>query len=77
LVLDADTNPILTAYPDLYLYGALLEAMPFLADDTRLATWQAMYQQTLDYIDHKIKEQEYSGSPVAISSVYADSLHSN
>ena len=72
LVLDDDTNAVLLAYPDLYLYGALLEAMPFLVDDQRLTTWQAMYQQALDYIDHRTKEQEYSGSPVSVGGIYSD-----
>jgi hypothetical protein len=30
--------------PNALLYGALLEASPFLKDDTRIATWQGYYQ---------------------------------
>ena len=34
------TNIVLTAAPDAYLYGSLLQAMPFLEHDERMATWQ-------------------------------------
>lgn len=69
---DTDTNPILTTYPDLYLYGALLEAMPFLVDDQRVGTWQTLFGQTMEYIEHRTTEQEYSGSPVSVGSPYSD-----
>ena len=74
LVNPTDTNPILTKYPDLYLYGSLIEAMPFLVDDPRLATWQDMYRQAMDYVNNLTVEQEYSGSPVSVSSVYPDPI---
>lgn len=36
----------LTEYaPDLLLYGTLLEAQPFLKNDQRIATWQAMFDR--------------------------------
>lgn len=33
------TNWLLTAAPDLYLYGALLEAAPYIKEDARIQTW--------------------------------------
>jgi hypothetical protein len=36
--------------PNLLLYGALLEAEPFLKDDGRIATWTAMWQQELQLL---------------------------
>ena len=72
LVDDADTNAILLEYPDLYLYGALLEAMPFLVDDARIGTWSTFYISTLESANAKTVEQEYSGSPVSVSAVYGD-----
>jgi len=33
------SNWLLAKYPDIYLYSTLLQAMPYLKDDTRLATW--------------------------------------
>jgi hypothetical protein len=37
------TNWVLTAHPDLYLYGALLHSAPFLKADERVQLWEAMY----------------------------------
>lgn len=42
------TNDILTNYPDLYLYGSLLAAEPFLMNDVRIATWANLYKSALD-----------------------------
>jgi len=33
------TNWLLTSAPDLYLYGALLEAAPYIKEDARIQTW--------------------------------------
>ena len=74
LVDPTDTNAILTKYPDLYLYGSLIEAMPFLVDDQRLGVWVERYKTTMDGINHRTIEQEYSGSPVQVSSAYPDPI---
>ncbi len=44
----ATTNWLLTKSPDLYLYGALLETVPYLKDDERLQTWYAARQQVME-----------------------------
>lgn len=36
------TNFVLTDYPDLYLYSALLAAAPFINNDNRIATWSQL-----------------------------------
>lgn len=40
----AATNWLLTKAPEVYLYGALSEAAPYLEDDARLQTWLALFQ---------------------------------
>lgn len=52
-LLDASnqTNWLTNFAPNLLLYRALLEATPFLKDDDRIPTWQAMYKEQLDDID--------------------------
>ena len=40
------TNWLVSRYPDVYLYGCLLEAAPFLVDDARIQTWGAMFAQS-------------------------------
>ncbi len=43
---DSNQTNWLTEYaPDMLLYATLLQAMPFLKNDERIPTWQAMYQQ--------------------------------
>lgn len=44
------TNWLLTSSPDIYLYGALLQAAPYLQDDARIAVWSALYQSGLDQL---------------------------
>ena len=42
------TNWLLTAAPDVYLYGALMQAAPYLQDDARIATWASLYKTGLE-----------------------------
>lgn len=51
---DADANWLLTAYPDAYLYGSLVEACMFDMDETRAQMWQAR----LDLVHDEIKRQD-------------------
>lgn len=74
MVDDADSTPVLLFAPDLYLYAALIEAMPFLVKDERIATWQAMFAQAMEEVDHQTKEGEYAGSPVSVQSAYSDPI---
>ncbi len=41
------TNWLLDFAPDIYLYGTLIEASPFLMDDEKLGTWTTMYDRGL------------------------------
>lgn len=46
---DSNTvNWLLTAAPDVYLYGALLQAAPYLKDDARITTWATMYTSAME-----------------------------
>lgn len=42
---DFQTNFLTEYAPDLLLYAGLLEATPFLKNDARIPTWQAMYDR--------------------------------
>ena len=42
---ESQTNYLTEYAPYLLLYGALLEATPFLKNDERIGTWQAMYDR--------------------------------
>lgn len=71
---DADSTPVLLFAPDLYLYAALIEAMPFLVKDERIGTWQNMFEQGLAQVDNQTQEAEYAGSNVSVSSPYTDPI---
>jgi len=42
------TNFLLDSSPDIYLYGALLQAAPYLQDDARIQTWATLYERALN-----------------------------
>lgn len=47
LLVDTDTNWLLTNAPTVYLYGALVETAPFLYDDPRFQMWFGMYRSAV------------------------------
>ena len=42
------TNWLLTDSPDIYLYGALMQAAPYLSDDQRIQVWGGLYRQGIE-----------------------------
>lgn len=63
----SDTNPtnwLLTNHPEVYLYGTLLQAAPYLKDDDRITTWNAMLEKTLDNIHQADDRALYAGSVI-------------
>lgn len=41
------TNWLLASSPDIYLYGALLQAAPYLQDDARIPVWSSLYDRAM------------------------------
>jgi hypothetical protein len=41
-------NWLLTSSPDIYLYGSLLQAAPYLQDDARIQVWATLYERALN-----------------------------
>jgi hypothetical protein len=58
----APTNALLTEAPDAYLYGACLEAAPFLEHDERIPVWQARFNQVIDELNDVRQREEFGGS---------------
>jgi hypothetical protein len=49
---DANQSNFFSEYtPNCLLYGALVQATPFLKDDPRIQTWKTMYEQQLSSLD--------------------------
>lgn len=59
------TNWFTTNAPEVMLYGALLEAQPFLMNDKRLPTWQMLYDQALETVKRADRRENFSGSTLA------------
>jgi hypothetical protein len=55
------TNPILTDYPDLYLFGALLEAAPFLRDADLMALFQGRFDIAMQEATNKENQSRAHG----------------
>lgn len=60
------TNWLLTAHPSVYLYGALTQSAPYLKDDERIATWDALYQRALAAIQTADQASEVNGPPIVV-----------
>jgi len=62
---DSNTSNWLLLYaPDLYLYGALLEATPYLKDDERVAIWGQLYANSLGDIEVADQRASVSSTPI-------------
>ena len=55
------TNDMLTYHPDLYLYGALVEAEPYLQNDKRIQTWAGFYDRAKQDLITTNERDRHSG----------------
>ena len=60
------SNVFLAVCPDLLLYGALMEAEPYLMNDARLQVWAGMYQKGVDALTTSDEQAQYSGVPLTM-----------
>ena len=56
------SNWVLADHPDLYLYGSLLHAAPFLFDDPRIQAWNTFYETALKRLRSFHKRRNFSGN---------------
>jgi hypothetical protein len=61
-IASTDTNALLDGYKGLYLYGALLQVVPYMRDDARISIWQALYDRLLT----KVKKKEARSKALAV-----------
>jgi hypothetical protein len=61
------TNWLLTLAPDLYLYGALMEAAPYLKNDARLGVWGSGFKQALDDLNELGLKSAFNAGPVQVT----------
>ena len=66
LATDNTTEQMLTNNPDVYLYGALLEAEPFLMNDQRVQLWATAFQESLSALQEQDNKDRHSGSAMRV-----------
>ena len=57
---EAPTNWLLTGYPDVYLYGALVQAEPFIQRATLLPVWKQKYEEAIASLNDQSARQRTS-----------------
>jgi len=66
LSVSATTNSLLTDSPDLYLYGAMLEAEPFIMNDERVPLWAAALDRAVSDMQEQDNKDRHSGSALRV-----------
>jgi len=60
---DSNTyNWLLQDSPDVYLYGSLVQAAPYLYDDARTTTWAAIYSSAMQSLQKASDDTRFAGS---------------
>ena len=62
----ATTNWMIINAPDVYLYGCLLEAEPFIMNDPRVQLWATAFKQAITDIQEQDNKDRHSGSALRV-----------
>ena len=62
----APTNWLILNAPDLYLYGTLLQAEPFLMNDERVGLWEKGVRQVIGDLQQQDDKDRHSGSEMRV-----------
>lgn len=63
---NADANWLMTYYPDVYLYGSLLQSAPYLAEDARITVWAQLYGAAVKNLGDDSTKARSSGGPLVM-----------
>ena len=66
---DTDTNWLLTNAYDVYLYGSLAHAAPYIKEDSRVTLWNAGYMDAVSKLNKAERRSMFAGGPLAVRSV--------
>lgn len=64
LTVSNTTNWLLAKAPDLYLYGSLQQAAPYIMDDERLPLWAANSTAIIQFLNNESDTATHSGGPL-------------
>lgn len=65
LTATSPTNWLMTRAPDVYLYGALLQASAFLVEDDRVPLWKAAFDEALAELRADGSRRKWGAGPLA------------
>jgi hypothetical protein len=60
------TNWLITNAPDIYLYGAMLEAEPFIMNDERIPIWAQAFEKGVVDLQEQDNKDRHSGSALRV-----------
>lgn len=60
------TNWLLEEFPDVYIYGAMLQVSPFLHDDSRVPLWTQAYGEAVSAANISSDKAKHSGSALRL-----------
>lgn len=58
----APTNYLLSSYPDVYLYGALMEAAPYLEESEKIAQWKSLFEEAVFEVNRDFERGEHGAN---------------
>jgi hypothetical protein len=61
------SNVFMANAPDALLYGALVEAEPYIMNDARVNTWGSLYDRAISTLTKSDEASQYSGVPLSMS----------
>ena len=65
----ATSNWLLASHPDIYLFGTLVEAEPYLKNDDRMPMWTSRLDKALSDLRLQGQRERYTGSSLRMRSV--------
>ena len=60
------TNWLITNAPDIYLYGSMLEAEPFIMNDERVPLWATALERAVNDMQEQDNKDRHSGSALRV-----------
>ena len=66
LSISSPTGQMLSDNPDIYLYGALLEAEPFIMNDERIQVWMHGFEAGVANLQEQDNKDRHSGSALRV-----------
>lgn len=72
----ATTNWLLSDAPDVYLYGSLLHAAPYLQEDNRVNVWAQLYGAAVKQLNESSDKAKYSSDSLGMRKLGLDTSRS-